>query len=281
MKIIYNKENETLEKKLNGPVFLKLCALFSRKETYILRELKEHFTKEEKIETQLEYLIKQQIIQRQDRRYTLKLANPSLTEDHEMLAQWVDRLIVELREQPIQVQLTHLILLLQTPQEFSPFLLPEEVTFAFSHQVGNDLGVFYSIGLDENSCNLPNYFLLQRQAHTQTQFPQLQRLIGDVDPDYYIDQAFVVLDKILAKRRRIRSSIFVESLKIAGVIEEKEEWQIKVPIVNDLTSSWLNPDIPNLFSKLDYYMQRRIIAEILDRLNLTNATLLQLYHEKI
>ena len=112
MKIIYNKENETLEKKLNGPVFLKLCALFSRKETYILRELKEHFTKEEKIETQLEYLIKQQIIQRQDRRYTLKLAKPSLTEDHEMLAQWVDWLIVELREQPIQVQLTHLILLL-------------------------------------------------------------------------------------------------------------------------------------------------------------------------
>ncbi len=276
MEVIYNTQSQWQQKQLTSETFFKIYELFSIKEDYILRELKKNFTKDEKIETKLEQLIEQQIIIRENRHYFLNLANPSLDEDQRKIDEWVALFMGELHGKSVAEQLTNLILLTDNHCDFAPFLLPEKVNFAFFSKLENDFGAVYSFSLKKTDFNLPNYFLWQRQGAAGHSFSSLEQLIGDVEPNYYLDQIFVVLEKILVGRRRIRPSIFTESLKKADIIEEKEKYTIAAPIVYELTSSWLHATLLFEFSQLSYYLQRRIIGEILIRLNLENKTLIQL-----
>lgn len=276
MEIIYDTKSQWQQKQLTSTTFLKIYELFSIKEDYILRELKENFTKEEKLETKLEQLIEQQIILREKRHYFLNLPNLSLNEDKRKIDEWVALFMAELQEKPISEQLMSLVLLADNACEFAPFRLPEKVNFAFFSQLENDLGSLYSFSLKRTAFNLPNYFLWQRQHSKDHSFFSLEQLIGDVEPNYYLDQVFVILEKILAGRRRIRPSIFTESLKKVAIIEEKANYTIVAPIVHKLTSTWLHSTILFEFTQLSYYLQRRIIGELLIQLNLENKTLILL-----
>lgn len=276
MEIIYDTKSQWQQKQLTSTTFLKIYELFSIKEDYILRELKENFTKEEKLETKLEQLIEQQIILREKRHYFLNLPNLSLIEDKRKIDEWVALFMAELQEKPISEQLMSLVLLADNACEFAPFRLPEKVNFAFFSQLENDLGSLYSFSLKRTAFNLPNYFLWQRQHSKDHSFFSLEQLIGDVEPNYYLDQVFVILEKILAGRRRIRPSIFTESLKKVAIIEEKANYTIVAPIVHKLTSTWLHSTILFEFTQLSYYLQRRIIGELLIQLNLENKTLILL-----
>lgn len=276
MEIIYDTKSQWQQKQLTSPTFFKIYELFSIKEDYILRELKENFTKEEKLETKLEQLIEQQIILRENRHYFLNLPNLSLNEDKRKINEWVALFMAEIQEKPISEQLMSLVLLADNVCEFPPFLLPEKVNFAFFSQLENDLGALYSFSLKRTDFNLPNYFLWQRQNLRDNSFFSLEQLIGDVELNYYLDQIFVVLEKILAGRRRIRPSIFTESLKKVAIIEEKENYTIVAPIVHEITSTRMHSTILFEFTQLSYYLQRRIIGELLIQLNLENKTLILL-----
>lgn len=71
----------------------------------------------------------------------------------------------------------------------------------------------------------------------------MESLIDDVDPHYYLDQVWTILDKIQQQRRRIRENIFLTSLQEFQLIDYQDRWVVTVPIQTSLTTFGLNHEL--------------------------------------
>lgn len=90
-------------------------------------------------------------------------------------------------------------------KDHSPFLLDETVPFSYYATISNDLVTITSLATQEDAWTLPHYFQSHLKSAANSLFEPMESLIGDVDPHYYLDQVWTILDKIQQQRRGMRS----------------------------------------------------------------------------
>ncbi len=103
--------------------------------------------------------------------------------------------------------------------------LPETLDFCYpatleTSQLGIDA---YSTQQMANT--LPHYFQAIGQQEARF-YPELTQTIGDVDPEYFLDQVQVILEKV-ARQRKIRPSIFLTALHETNLLTPEVPYEVK------------------------------------------------------
>ncbi|MHC5268005.1 DUF1803 domain-containing protein [Enterococcus sp. LJL98] len=279
-KIIYEGGNQPLTKMLQSPFFSALSAAFEQEPTLTLRELKTRIN-DVKIERKIDYLVKMGIISREARRYFLKL--PDLTEKEK--SPYFESVKQELQAfARNQTEAKRLLLLSALyPQQTLPlpFILSEDLPFCFCEKASNDLLEVVTFSTHPHEFCLPRYFNRTQCEDERLIFSSIEALIGDVDPDYYLDQVWALLEKIQGQRRRIRENIFLQSLKEFGIITQTDRWVLEVPIYSmaKKEQSELDYAIMESYKKLSLFEQRELLGELMQEWQIKVSTLLFINEE--
>ena len=207
------------------PLFKKIVRyLFDHKDTeIILRQIKATIPTDDNIELYLDKLIKYGLVERKNRRYTLtfpiystekniqiphsiintlqSLTNESsLQTNYFIFGQWLWRLFFE------EEQKEYFFCVESSSDNFPLFR---------KREAGNSALQFVSIYQDDLiPLDFANYFnILSKRQVLPEQFNQLQRLIGDVDINYFITQIQKVIRSVKRNPSRVRKqTIFEEAL---------------------------------------------------------------------
>ncbi|WP_280738664.1 MULTISPECIES: DUF1803 domain-containing protein [unclassified Enterococcus] len=217
MNFYYNQQNKQYQKIINQPLFSEIVAYFQEhQETeIILRSLKKQFP-QKNFEALLEKMIQAGLILRENRRYTLafsiiaekKLDYPKLdfgfpVVDAEKLA-FFNRLYELWFEDTDYFFAT---------SEIVPFYekrLSKNQKLQFTHIVKKV----------ENQQQLADYFyILQNGLEMPSNLQSVETLIGDVNPDYFLNQVALIMENIKNGKKN-RESIFLTALKETLVINQ-------------------------------------------------------------
>ncbi|MBO0421842.1 DUF1803 domain-containing protein [Enterococcus plantarum] len=234
-----NKSEEELTRIISDPLFTRIVSYLSerKEQDVILRQIKANILTDKNLELYLDKLIKYNLIERANRRYTLtfpifsqgeSLTLPdsitqsfravtqteSISTDYFVLGEWLWSLLFQEE---------------QDPYFFGIELSSKSLPIFRKREEGNDLLRFVSVYPEELvPLDLANYFnLLSRRQELPSHFEPLQNIIGDVDIHYFIPQMQKVLRAI--KRNRTRDSkknIFQEALLVTGDLKKNEENQL-------------------------------------------------------
>lgn len=261
MEFIFKTKDPQLDKLLRSSFFFELRKLLEEVPT--LRRLKEVLGS--KTEKNLEKLIDNGVVERKDRRYSLSV--PVVSVEETVLEKWENSLLdfFDGKKQTEIFSILEQILASEPSEYFYQFSGEDD---CYRKTVANNEMRVISLSLKEWDLTLPCYFdALSREE--EERYTEVYDLIGDVSSEYYLDQVQVVVEKILNQRRRIRPTIFVESMKFFGLIE-------KDPLV--LTTPVLKERFPIPFIEeidlLEIWERRTIVARLLKRLKQENVTII-------
>ncbi|WP_207940876.1 hypothetical protein DOK78_001579 [Enterococcus sp. DIV2402] len=271
MKIIYETSDTELAEIVSSPFFAELVTLLEA-EIPTLRHLKEVFGN--KVEKKLEKLIKKGIIQRKERRYFI--AFPILEIDNKLLDDWVVTIVKSASEKNKRERIAFLEALF--PHDNSEIFcgIETSIPLAYYDSLSNENLTVASLSVEEWPLTLPRYFSNLRTKPIEPVYKEVAQLIGDVDPKYYLDQVQVVIEKILVQRRRIRESIFIESMRKFGLIHKTEPLELCVPVYSSASSFEMQPQ----FNQLSVIMKRIILAKVMTELNVTATTSIFIKEER-
>lgn len=259
MKIIFETSDEGVAELVRSPFFEELV-LILQKETPTLRRLKEVFGA--KVEKQLNHLIKKEIIQRKDRRYLLNF--PIIEVNETEIASWSSKLSASLtgiKESDRGVFLESLF-----PKERVDMIygIDESVPLVYYDRMSTETFAVTSLSVDEWPLTLPRYFRSLRTMQPIPVYQTTMQLLGDVSVAYYLDQIEVIVEKLLANRRRIRDSIFVQSLTMFGLANKNETLELCVPVY---TRPYVVDSFPE-FEQLSIMTRRIVLARVMDELDM-------------
>ncbi len=262
MEIIFETQDARLKEILESPFFEELVVLLQA-ETPTLRRLKEVFGT--KIEQRLELLIAKKIIQRTERRYFLALPIFRQSAPDE----WVERILAHLKGKS-QTEIVSLLVQLsaERPKEIV-YGIEAGIPFSYYASVATTELEVASVSLAKWGPTLPSYFSYLRTAKKDVQYQKIQRLLGDVAVDYYLDQVLVIVEKILHQRRRIRDSIFLQSMREFGLVAT-DTLQLLIPVADE------KPQLCADFAQLTDFERRAVIAQVMIELEQHTLTILYL-----
>lgn len=254
MEIFTNDKN--IQNKLNRSEFQELLSYFKGlRESVILREIRKKFPDHKHLDKDLEFLIAHGIVSRQDRRYELGL--PIIT------------------DYPTSGLVEHFIQ--KTNKEYSAedllVWLSEEhwnnglekmlaVDFPMPSRYCLENAEFRLVTINsrqELSETLPNYF---GNSDEPSLFPNLAGLIGDVNPEFFTNQLNLILERVLAGKAPRRTSIFLKSLIDSGVIAERPEWHVSIPVYD---KNFLVDPIRELDNDAAFFFSRQLAERLLDK----------------
>lgn len=269
MRILVDERNPRLIKMLEGAFFQQLYLLLSTSsEAPTLRQIKAAVD-EPKVEKTLDYFIKEKIISRVNKRYFLTL--PTIKEDDEdLLASIAQELIENLGNYSKEQQILHIEALYQRIGQQPPVKIAEEYPMLILHSIETDLLKVLSFEKERWAFNLPNYFQAQRIPIKKSEFEAITAVIGDVNPNYYLDQIFVLVEKLM-KGQKVRESIFLKSLELLGIVQREATFSLTVPVIQ-LTSQTMLNDLPTTYQQLNPLQQKRLLLIVVESLNFVNQT---------
>jgi hypothetical protein len=218
--------------------------LAHQEQRIILRRIKEHFSQNQELDAFLDELIEAGIIQRKNRQY--QLAFPIYRDSQiQALEDQVQKDCLLLKRKIDQIKEPGLFF----GEIIWPLLCEKKDSYFFGIQAEVDnIPVFYQkkkIGdnpitfvtlakSDLKNLSLPEYFYCLENDQSVVEDNPLTKLLGDVDPNYFLHQANRVIKKI-QKQRKIdlqKRNIFLESLLLTDIIVQKgESLQITQPVV--------------------------------------------------
>lgn len=102
---------------------------------------------------------------------------------------------------------------------------------------------------------LPNYFA---NSERPLEFSKLSALLGDVQPQFFMDQIGLILERVIAGKTPRRSSIFLDSLNQTQVISENG--QLQLPIYSQNLSVDLSLDWNSLEKQTRFFLVRQLAA---------------------
>jgi hypothetical protein len=270
----YSKEKaRVLYKLTQNELFSPLVEYLAenKEKRVILRELKQQFP-QKKFEHFLDQLIEHGLIIRHERAYELgfPVFGKAYQEEH---AEEINRAAEILLEQleavspMMQQQLIAETIWAWRFTENEYFYGQTAGNTAEKYEAGNEKYRFISDD-QQDKVSLAVYFAHQReQLPLPERFRKLEKLIGDVDEEYYFNQAEVIIEKVLAgKYKKRRPSIFHDSLIEAGVIEQKEEvYSLMYPLIQEQEVSI---DFPELTGSSNHqaFMKSQIYGCLLEQL---------------
>ncbi|MBO0472760.1 hypothetical protein IGL98_001835 [Enterococcus sp. DIV0840] len=262
-----NKNEEELNKIVSNPLFTKITNYLSerKEQEVILRQIKADIPTDSNLELYLDKLIKYNLLERKNRRYSLTF--PIYT--HKESLKISDSIAKSFRTitQEDSIPINYFIfgewlwsLLFEEEQDnyfFGIKASPESLSVFRRKEEGNESLRFVSVYPDNLiPLDLANYFnLLSKRQELPQHFTSLQNVIGDVDINYFIPQIQKVIRSVKRnKSRESKKNIFQEALLVTGDLKRNEENQLflAVPI---LESEELSKEIQVTLDKLKTELQ--------------------------
>ncbi|WP_379946766.1 DUF1803 domain-containing protein [Enterococcus devriesei] len=248
---LYTKDQK-LQQLLKRQEIQQLLAYFETLEApVILRELRKQFLNQKHLDKDLEQLIEHGIIARNERRYQLAL--PILTE-------YPTTALAERITQRLSQDLSPEQVLMLIAEEYWHDELEKVVAVDFSlptlNRMENDQFSLVTINQGEALPEtLPNYFA---NSERPLEFSKLSALLGDVQPQFFMDQIGLILERVIAGKTPRRSSIFLDSLNQTQVISENG--QLQLPIYSQNLSVDLSLDWNSLEKQTRFFLVRQLAA---------------------
>lgn len=271
MKVILTTQNQQLETLLASDFFQELFTILKEKEEPTLREIKQNVT-DQKIDWKIDLLVKEKIIQRQEKRYSLLL--PIERREEASGYQKIKKTLLDgLSEWTVEDKIFALVALYPKVVTHPPFLLDETRPFSYYQKISNDLLEVISLSTEAEAFNLPNYFNQQMKSQEIGKFSEVEAVLGDVDPSYYLDQIWAVIEKIQNNRRRIRDSIFLKSMALFQITQLTDRWELIVPLRTFVEKNELILPFMEKFAELSFVEQRRLLGELMGVFDLPNMTI--------
>ncbi|GCF95414.1 hypothetical protein NRIC_33050 [Enterococcus florum] len=257
MKIITT--DKKLIKALKEPLVLALLDYFEALETpVILRELRQNFSDYPHLDKNIDLLVDTGVLQRQDRRYQLRL--PVLSDfpssgntdallkiiSKKELVWFVEAFWQELPSQTIALS----------------FPLAKQTVLE------NDHCRFVTVNAqDIQSVTLPNYFHFSQEMRPE-RFKELEYVIGDVDPGFYLNQIELIFERLQAGQAPKKDSIFLKSLWMTQAITEDQPPAILLPVFDSLEiSTDKQRTIEELLDKMEaserYFAVHQVVQQLL------------------
>lgn len=266
MREIYDENQQKLAHLLKSDFYQKLKQQLSQSEAPTLRQLKAVLG--DGIDKDLDFLVDQKIVKRSDRRYALNLAVHPLTREKERIDQALQMISDDYAQSKTAIML-QLILLLQSAAD-EIYCIQEDQPFAFYHEVSNQYLKIVSISQNEWAFTLPNYFAYQKVEDDVPTFAEMESLLGDVDPDYYLAQVSLLLDR--SGKLPKKNNIFLTSLKKFRLLKDHPTIEINAPYLGlDLLEK--QPDVLAPLRLNDF--ERRVVAScILRQFNVKQQTVI-------
>jgi len=271
MKILVNEANQKLQALLQNTVFQELLVFMETSaEAPTLRKIKEKIA-HPKIEKILEDSIKEQVILRENKRYYLNLAvvNQSFNQEVDQVA---SDFVLGMANFPNVQKMIMIESLYQAIDFETPIILTEDIPVVYAETVESDLLKVISFTNDLWAYNLPNFFKYQKLQMTRPEFSNLDKLLGDVDPVYFLDQIFVIIEKIM-RGERIRKSIFLTALEEFGYVVFDEKWILTVAVIEEADVDAINLLIPG-YEMLSPLHKRQVLTKLVTDLELFNKTVM-------
>ncbi|ALS38063.1 hypothetical protein ABID30_000249 [Enterococcus rotai] len=240
-------QSEPLDKIVSDPLFKEVVAYFTERQDQeiILRQIKADIPTNSNLELYLDKLIKYNLIERKNRRYSLSFpiyANESRQILPESLIELLEGMKQESKRTNYFLFGEWLWSLLFDEEQGDYFFGVKDSSNGLPlfqrREEGNDALRFVSIFTAQQvPFDLANYFnlLSKRQALPQI-FEPLQNLVGDVDLNYFIQQIQKVIRTVNRNKTRERKvNIFQEALLVTGDLMRDEENQLyfAVPLLED------------------------------------------------
>lgn len=251
---LYTKDQK-LQQLLKRQEIQQMLTYFEQlEEPVILRELRKQFPNQKHLDKDLEQLIECGIISRNERRYQFAL--PILTE-------YKTTALAERISQTLSSELSPEEGLMVIAEKYWHDELEEVVAVDFSlptlNKIENEQFSLVTINRGETLFEtLPNYFA---NSDRPLEFPKLSALLGDVQPQFFMDQIGLILERILAGKKPRRSSIFLDSLMQTQVISETGLLQL--PIYSQNSSVEFDLAINSLGKETQFFLMRQLVANAL------------------
>lgn len=254
-----NKNEAHLNSIISDPLFKQTVTyFFERKEQEImLRQLKEDLQTEKNLEVYLEQLIKYNLLERKNRRYSLTFPVYSKKEFLLEVPDSVRRALQKIINGDLAMGcfvfgewLWSLLFKEETGNYFfsvedSSKKLP---SFLNKRVEGNNSLHFISVFQDHQiPLDLANYFtFLSKKHELPKQFKSLETLVGDVDINYFIPQIQKIIQSDKRKKIRIKEkNIFQEALLATGDLKKNDQGQLYLatPVIENHVLSKENQEI--------------------------------------
>lgn len=248
--------DKKIQQNLNRSEIQEIVSYFQGlNESVILREIRQAFPQQKHLDKNLDFLVDHQVLLRQNRRYQFCLntieANPTIEKVefflHDLSADYTtEQLLVWLGEEAWNDRLEK-TMAIDFPLAFRNHLENEHFRIVTINR-GGDL-----------TATLPNYF---SNVDEPALFPELATLIGDVNPEFFMNQIELVFDRVLSGRAPRRESIFLKSLLASGMIVSQPEWQMLIPVYEEVPSlDWTQ----QLDSDSRFFFARQLAERLLDK----------------
>ncbi|HIY58667.1 MAG TPA: DUF1803 domain-containing protein [Candidatus Tetragenococcus pullicola] len=267
MEICYSGNDTRLARLLKSDFFHKLVDLLEVDEAPTLRQLKAAFS--QNIDHDLDYLIKNKIVSRKERRYFLLLAIKHYEEDQEIIEKWTKKIETYSKYKSWKEKKEFLIQLsLVESQEM--YLFDTNQPYASFYSLENDKIKISSLSIEKWPQTIPAYFSFLKKPEAGFYEEALQ-LLGDVNEDYFLNQIWMVLDKLETGKKQ-KETIFLRSLYLFGIVENKTR-AIKEEVVCRHENYSFSNSILKEFQKLTEFQQRSILGAILEKLEVSEFTI--------
>ncbi|MGG5369215.1 DUF1803 domain-containing protein [Enterococcus sp. AZ196] len=248
--------NKKLQQSLMCPEIRKLVNyLFKLEEPVILREIRSNFPDYRHLDRDLDLLIENEIISRQNRRYDFSLS---------VLKEYPTGELVKAFIQQVNDQYSNEELLVWLADELWSDKLDNTIAIDFalptiSRLENEDFQLVTINRGGKLSETLANYFENSEQPNL---FPTLSVLIGDVNPEFFSNQLSLILDQVLLGKKPKRESIFLDSLLATHIVTSRPEWQLAIPIYTENISCNVVQEMNN---ETRFFFVRQLAKELLGK----------------
>lgn len=276
MQAIYHGVSKAIQKAVQLPLFVPLARYLTVHHAVTLRELKKEFVAFEPLEKQLEVLIDANLVMRENRRYTLAVAELKFDDEKKAeVANW--KRVLSAATKATQAAL--LVDSLVQELESSSYLFLANQPLVSAQSFGNHTFQLVTLNGIQTAISLPNYFLAQQKGNVSADFSKLEHLIGDVHPEFFANQVGLVLEQAETGKIRKRNTIFFQSLVQTEVLNH--EGQLVIEQVSMTTPSYqknlaeakeLIPEFTDSLKKIKYCQE--LLTALIKQFDLEGITYL-------
>lgn len=272
MNILADEKNYKLQHMLGSSFFEQLFSFIQEgNQAPTLREIKAKMAYP-KMEKALDLLIEEQIILRENKRYYLNLTAINQSENESLIIDEVLRINEQLNGFTMEQQMQIIAKWYQSIDFETAILVPQDVPFLFIDSVETDLIKILSFASSRRSQSLPNYFKAQRQKIHWADYNAFNRLLGDLDPTYFLDQVFMIVEQI-SQEKRVRPSIFLTALEWFGIVAFDKQWAVTIPMVKKEISI-KSPSTSESYERMTAVDQSIVLTKVVNQLKLFDKTII-------
>ena len=222
---IYTRDKK-IQQELKHQDIQNLLNYFQQlQEPVILRDIRKEFSGAKRLDKDLDFLIANSIISREDRRYQLSLVPLKEYPTTEKVEMFIEKMAGRYSVEELLVWLGE-VLWLDDINE----IITIDYDLPTLNRLETDSFRLATINHREKlSETLPNYF---SNVDQPDKFPKLAPLLGDVNTEFFSNQIELVLERMLLRKKPKRTSIFLDSLVETKVVVAEPEWQVAIPCVD-------------------------------------------------